>query len=142
MRLLIASAMLFAFAAGAKADENKAPAAAPAVTAAPETNPLDGKMFSGKLLPEGKKKGDKDDLLFKDGKFTSSACTKYGFEAAPYKTSMQDGKTMFEVEAMNPKGEKMDWKGWLDGGKLSAAAVYTNKKGKQMKYNWKDVAKK
>lgn len=121
-----------------------APAAAPATVApaapaAPAVSPMgefEGKSFDGRLVPEGKKRGDKDVLSFKDGKFTSSACVKYGFLATSFSPTLQDGKTRFRALVQNKKGETMDWQGTLDGGKLTANAVYTNKKGKPSKYDF------
>ncbi len=40
-------------------------------------------------MERGKTSGDADTLTFRDGKFRSSACDKYGYSDATYKTSTQ-----------------------------------------------------
>ena len=50
---------------------------------------LDGKRFDGVFMERGKTSGDADTLTFRDGRFRSSACDKYGYSDAAYKTSTQ-----------------------------------------------------
>src|SRR5208337_1395611 len=64
---------------------------------------LDGKVFVGQIGKKGAKSGDKDELIFKDGNFRSTACEKYGFGPAPYIAKTGEGETTFETEIMSPK---------------------------------------
>lgn len=59
------------------------------LTAAPAlaSGTLDGKRFDGVFMERGKTSGDADTLTFRDGRFRSSACDKYGYSDAAYKTS-------------------------------------------------------
>jgi hypothetical protein len=98
---------------------------------------LDGKTFSGKIGPKtGKGKKFDDDLVFKDGTFTSTACQSMGFGSAPYMSEMKDGKMMFEATTTNDKGEKMMWHGMIMGNKVSATAnkMGTDGKSEMMMY--------
>lgn len=68
------------------------------LTAAPAlaSDALDGKRFDGVFMERGKTSGDADTLTFRDGRFRSSACDKYGYSDAAYKTSTQGDATVFE----------------------------------------------
>jgi hypothetical protein len=68
---------------------------------------LDGKTFAGEMGETGKDKGEKDELVFKDGKFTSVACEQYGFGDAPYTTSVSGDTTTFEADTVSAKEGKM-----------------------------------
>ena len=48
-------------------------------TPALASDPLDGKRFDGVFMERGKTSGDADTLTFRDGRFRSSACDKYGY---------------------------------------------------------------
>ena len=86
---------------------------------------LDGKVFVGEIGKKGQKAGDKDDLVFKDGKFLSTACAKYGFTEAPY-TAMGGGKkTTFETETKSPKEGTMKWKGTVQGEMVRATVIWS-----------------
>ena len=43
---------------------------------------LDGKMFAGEYGKTGKKAEGRDELIFKDGRFRSTACDPYKFSDA------------------------------------------------------------
>ncbi len=101
---------------------------------APSRGPLDGTRFVGRLTAEGKKKGDKDTLIFKDGTFDSVACRHYGFKPSPYTAEAAGGKRTFHSVAKNVRGETMDWTGAVDGDQMTATALYTDKRGKTTKY--------
>ena len=63
---------------------------------------LDGRTFQGVFLERGKTSGDADTLIFKDGRFRSSACDKYGYSDAPYKMTPAGDYTRFEAETRAP----------------------------------------
>src|ERR1700690_2025607 len=64
---------------------------------------LDGKSFAGETGEKGKTKGDKDTFTFKNGRFYSSACDKYGFGDAPYAVKEEGGKTVVTAETTSKK---------------------------------------
>ena len=81
---------------------------------------LDGKNFDGIVLERGKTSGDADTLIFKDGRFRSTACDQYDYGDGPY-TSTTFGETVaFEAETESPKYGKLLWKGVVRGPRLDA----------------------
>lgn len=79
---------------------------------------LDGRNFDGIVLECGKTAGDADTLIFKDGRFRSTACDQYGYGDGPY-TATRTGETVvFEAETESPKYGKLLWKGVVRGPRL------------------------
>ena len=96
----------------------------------PETTALprsETKTFVGEMGEKGKEKGDKDTYEFKEGRFHSTACDKYGFGAAPYLVQRAGGKLIFTSETTSKKEGTMTWKLTLDGDTLTGVANW--KKG-------------
>jgi len=102
---------------------------------------LDGRTFQGVFLERGKTSGDADTLIFKDGRFRSSACDKYGYSDAPYKMTPAGDHTRFEAETQSPKYGKLVWNGVVRGGKLDAT-VMMEQAGKKPIENWVVAAEK
>jgi len=96
---------------------------------------LDGKVFVGELGKKGDKTGDKDDLIFKDGKFRSTACEKYGFTEAPYTTNTSGENTSFVGEAMSAKEGTMKWTGTIKEDTVTATITWS-KPGKAPQEFW------
>jgi hypothetical protein len=96
---------------------------------------LDGKSFVGQIGKKGEKSGDKDELIFKDGKFRSTACEKYGFGQVPYTARAGEDSTAFEAETLSAKGGTMKWKGTVTGGTV-AATVLWSKPGQPSQELW------
>lgn len=99
-------------------------------------SPLDGKAFDGVFLERGKTRGDADTLIFKEGRFRSTACDKYGYGDAPYRIVSTDGGAIrFEVTTESPKYGKLEWSGAVRGDKLDATAMMVQP-GKAPVENW------
>jgi hypothetical protein len=96
---------------------------------------LDGRSFDGVFLQRGKTSGDADTLTFKDGRFRSSACDRYGYSDAPYKTMADGDGLRFEAETQSAKYGKLVWNGTVRGGKLDATVMMVQA-GKEPKENW------
>jgi hypothetical protein len=96
---------------------------------------LDGRSFDGVFLQRGKTSGDADTLTFKDGRFRSSACDRYGYTDAPYKTMADGDGLRFEAETQSPKYGKLIWNGTVRNGKLDAT-VMMMQPGKSAVENW------
>jgi hypothetical protein len=96
---------------------------------------LDGKKFSGTLGEKGKTKGDKDDYVFKDGTFRSTACDIYGFSAAVYTAKAEGDAIAFESTTQSIKEGEMAWKGTVKGDAVTGTVVW-KKVGKAAKDYW------
>ncbi len=114
----------------------------PAPAVAAEERPLDGKTFGGEMTEKGKTKGDKDTLIFKDGKFRSTACDAYGFTEATYTTISRDGATVFEATAESPREGTMKWTGTVKDGTIEGSAVWMKKGQAATNYTFKGTEKK
>ena len=99
------------------------------------SNELDGRTFQGVFLERGKTSGDADTLIFKDGRFRSTACDRYGYSDAPYKTAGKGDNMSFEAETQSPKYGKLVWNGTVRGGKLDATVMML-RDGKAPIENW------
>jgi len=96
---------------------------------------LDGRSFEGVFIARGKTSGDADTLLFKDGRFRSTACDRYGYSDAPYRMTHEGDVTRFEAETQSPKYGRLVWTGVVRGGKLDATAMMV-REGKPDIENW------
>jgi len=124
---------------------NRATAAAFTVaallSAGAQAQTLDGRTFEGVFLERGKTSGDADTLTFKDGRFRSSACDRYGYSDAPYKAVAAADGTRFEAETQSAKYGKLLWSGQVRAGKLDATVVM-QREGKKPVENWVVAAEK
>jgi hypothetical protein len=102
---------------------------------------LDGRSFQGVFLERGKTSGDADTLVFKNGRFRSTACDKYDYGDATYKTVTVGDTVRFEAETTSPKYGKLAWSGAVRGAKLDAT-VMMEQKGKAPVENWVVAAEK
>lgn len=96
---------------------------------------LDGRRFEGVFIERGKTSGDADTLIFKDGRFRSTACDRYGYSDAPYKATAAGEGMQFEAETESPRYGKLLWKGVVRDGKLDATALAV-RQGKAPVENW------
>ena len=116
-------------------------AAASVFPALADTGALDGRSYEGVFIQRGKTSGDADTLLFKDGRFRSSACDRYGYSDAPYKAATAGDMTRFEAETQSAKYGKLHWSGTVRAGKLDATATMV-REGKSDIENWVVAAEK
>ena len=105
-------------------------------------SPLDGKSFVGEMGEKGKTKGDKDTFTFKDGRFRSTGCDKYGFGDAPYAIKEEGGKTVATAETTSKKEGVMQWTLTVDGDSLTGSAIWTKGKKAPREYWIKASLKK
>jgi hypothetical protein len=110
-------------------------AAGPAAPVRAQTGALDGKSYEGVFLERGKTRGDADTLTFRDGRFRSSACDRYGYGDAPYRVVSEGGVTRFEAVTQSPKYGKLEWSGVVRGDRLDATAMMVQE-GKPPVENW------
>ena len=79
---------------------------------------LDGRSFDGIVLECGKTSGDADTLIFKGGRFRSTACDQYGYGDGAYTATRSGEAVAFEAETESPKYGKLLWKGVVRGPRL------------------------
>ena len=111
------------------------------LSAGAQAQSLDGRTFTGVFLERGKTSGDADTLTFKDGRFRSSACDRYGYSDAAYKVTPSGDAVRFEAETQSAKYGKLLWSGQVRGGKLDAT-VMMQREGKSPIENWVVAAEK
>jgi len=97
-------------------------ALAPRVIGA-EASLLDGKSFVGEFVQKGKTSGDKDTIIFANGRFRSTACDRYGYGDAAYKATSEGNTIRFEAETESPRYGKLVWKGIVKGERLESAVT-------------------
>lgn len=103
---------------------------------------LDGNSFAGTFTEKGKTKGDPDTLVFKDGKFRSTACDAYGFGDAAYTATASGGGTTFEATTTSPKEGTMKWKGTVKRDAIAGTAVWMKKGQADITYTFQGALKK
>jgi len=95
------------------------------VLAAPawaQSGSLDGKVFVAEAGEKGKAADERGDLIsFASGTFHSSACDKYGFQKADYRSA--DGKA-FDAETTSEKDGRIVWKGVVQGDSIEGTFVH------------------
>jgi hypothetical protein len=91
---------------------------------------LDGKVFQGQVGLKGSKKGDKDVLVFEDGRFLSTACVAYGFSWARYAATGTKGGVTFRAKPKNNDADTLSWTGTLKGGRIEGVAIHRSKDAK------------
>lgn len=102
---------------------------------------LDGRSFDGVFLERGKTSGDADTLIFRDGRFRSTACDRYGYSDASYKATAEGDVVRFEAETQSAKYGTLQWSGVVRGGKLDATVMMVQP-GKKAIENWVVAAEK
>jgi hypothetical protein len=96
---------------------------------------LDGRRFVGIVLECGKTQGDADTIVFKDGRFRSSACDRYDYGDGPYTATAVDGAVAFRAETESPKYGKLLWQGLVRGRRLDGTLTMV-REGKTLGEKW------
>jgi len=92
--------------------------------------PLDGKVFVIDSGPKGQSADEKDDVLtFRDGRFHSKACDKYGFGTAAYTTTNEGGNVVFTTETTSEKEGRLAWRGRIEGSTVEGTFVHYRQPG-------------
>ena len=86
--------------------------------AAISSGPLDGKVFEVESGKMGKGTDSKDTLVFKDGRFRSLGCDRYGFGDGAYTATAKGDVSDFQAETVSAAEGKMMWKGTVQGDKI------------------------
>jgi len=95
----------------------------PVAPSGPGSDPLDGRTFDGIVLECGKTSGDADSLIFKGGRFRSTACDRYEYGDGPYTVVASGDAVTFTAETESPKYGKLRWSGVVRGKRLDGTLV-------------------
>lgn len=72
--------------------------------------PLDGKVFVAETGEKGKgADASRDTITFKDGKFHSSVCDRFGFGPGDYQAGVQGTKVVFNAETRSANHDISTW---------------------------------
>lgn len=96
---------------------------------------LDDRTYSVEMGEAGKEEGQEDTLIFHAGTFRSVACDPYGFTAAPYQATEEDGTISFSAEATSETEGRMVWQGKAAGNSITGTAVW-DKEGQDSIEYW------
>ncbi len=95
-----------------------------------ETNSLDGKTFVAELGEKGKQAHEsKDVITFKEGKFNSSSCDKYGYNQAAYTATISDDAMTFDAETISESDGRLKWHGVVKGAEVEGNYIHYPKPG-------------
>jgi hypothetical protein len=86
----------------------------------PAINVLDGKTFTGEIVPVGKASGRAEDFVFADGKFRSKVCLHWGFKPGPYWVRMENGQVHFRARLTSVENGVMTFRGDVAGSRIYA----------------------
>jgi opacity protein-like surface antigen len=96
--------------------------------AAQPASPLDGKSFVVDLGPKGKAADKKDDVLtFRDGRFHSRFCDKYGFGTGAYEAATDGAAVTFTTETVSESDGRLVWRGRVEGETIEGTIVHHRK---------------
>ncbi len=114
---------------------------APSAGAKDEVLSLDGTTYKVAVKPDDQamKLGGKefdDELIFKNGKLTSSACIPHGFQASPYTVRRSGDKLVFECVQTSTSSGKNEWKGQVDGDRITGTVIMNKQDGKVLHYHF------
>ena len=98
-------------------------------------NVLDGRSFVGVVLERGKTEGDADTIIFKDGRFRSTACDRYEYGDGPYTATANGDGVNFEAQTQSPKYGKLLWRGVVRGARLDGTLTMV-RDGKTLGEKW------
>ena len=96
---------------------------------------LDGRNFIGIVLECGKTEGDADTIVFKNGRFRSTACDRYEYGDGAYTAKAVDGAVTFEAQTESPKYGKLIWRGVVRGRRLDGTLTMV-RDGKTLGEKW------
>ncbi|HYA02337.1 MAG TPA: hypothetical protein VEI04_04405 [Syntrophobacteria bacterium] len=86
-----------------------------------------GEVFVVESGEMGKKSEVKDAFIFKDGKFRSTNCDRYGFGDGAYTSTMMGDAITFAADTRSESSGTMHWEGMVQGDKVD------------VRYTWMDT---
>ena len=89
---------------------------------------LEGMVFIGHVGPKGGDANGEDEVVFQDGQFLSTSCSKYGFVSAPYTSSLEGDAIIFSAVTHSPENGQIHWQGMVVGEKIEASYTWKKKR--------------
>jgi hypothetical protein len=96
---------------------------------------LDGRDFVGIVLECGKTEGDADTIIFKGGRFRSTACDRYDYGDGAYTAKASGDAVTFEARTESPKYGSLLWRGTVRGQRLDGTLTMV-RDGKTLGEKW------
>jgi len=103
--------------------------------AAAQADVLEGLTFEGIVLECGKTAGDADTLIFRNGRFRSTACDRYEYGDGPYNVTLSGDAVSFTAETESPKYGQLRWHGVVRGRRLDGTLTML-RDGKVLGEKW------
>lgn len=102
---------------------------------------IEGTKWPVKVTPDAAtaQKGEKafdDELAFKDGQVTMSACVKAGFAPSSYSLAPSGSAWSFETSQTSKGQGKTNWTGLVSGDAIKGTMVWTKTDGTTLRYNY------
>ena len=88
---------------------------------------LDGKVFVGNSQEKHIRAVKEDELRFMNGKFHSIVYAKRGFNEGVYTARAEEDKIYFEATIVNPKQDKIKWRGIVHGDSIEVNYRWSKK---------------
>ena len=103
---------------------------------------LDGTKWKVQVVPSeaAAAKGEKefaDELVFADGKFSSTATLAKGYPQAAYRAEDESYEIEFESVLVNTAEGKATWSGGIDKTSITGRLEYIHKDGTKLYYTFK-----
>jgi hypothetical protein len=89
---------------------------------------LDGMAFIGHVGPKGGEADGEDEIVFQDGQFLSTSCSKYGFQSAQYIASQDGSSIVFTAVTRSPKHGQINWQGKITGKEIEVSYIWTKER--------------
>lgn len=87
-------------------------------------NSLEGTQFVGRFGAEGETDPEEDTFTFKDGRFATGSCLKWGFTPAPYWLRQSANGLRFMAELESPEHGTMRYEGVFDCNELTVVGYW------------------
>jgi hypothetical protein len=87
---------------------------------------LDGLVFVGHTGPlDGSAIDGEDEIIFRNGRFRSTACDTWGFNSPAYTVTREGDMIHFQAVTTSPRHGQIQWRGTVKGDVLEASYLWT-----------------
>jgi hypothetical protein len=89
---------------------------------------LEGKVFVGHTGPLNGPVNGEDEVVFRNSRFLSTACDKWGFDSAVYTATIQPDGIHFTAVTKSPKHGQILWNGVVFDDNINATYLWTKER--------------